>query len=242
VQRTGRILNINVYNCHTHQAKLLNYRTAPDIVIYSAVLASSAVPKLLPPQELLIKRADGRIEPFHEWGKVWIDGSFKNDLPFEPLKLLFHVNFCLVSQVQPHIVPFFFDARGSAGVPTRHRGGRGWRGGFVSVFVESLLKEDMRKWLRLVYEFKLAPKVFGADWSFLWLQETHGHCTIVPRLSIMDFPRLISDPAEYVCMCVGRAAEMMAHMVYDSYESMERYFLGGAQRTWRKLSMISAWL
>ena len=47
---TGRSLTITVYNVDDkkNHTRCLNYKTTPDIVIYSAVLASSALPKLLP--------------------------------------------------------------------------------------------------------------------------------------------------------------------------------------------------
>lgn len=49
-EKTGRSLTITVYNVDDdkNHTRCLNYKTTPDIVIYSAVLASSALPKLLP--------------------------------------------------------------------------------------------------------------------------------------------------------------------------------------------------
>jgi TAG lipase / steryl ester hydrolase / phospholipase A2 / LPA acyltransferase len=36
----------------------------------------------------------------------WIDGSVDNDIPMAKLSELFNVNYFIVSQVNPHIVPF----------------------------------------------------------------------------------------------------------------------------------------
>ncbi|KAJ3768111.1 acyl transferase/acyl hydrolase/lysophospholipase [Lentinula raphanica] len=48
--RTGRVLNISVVPADRHSpTKLLNYLTAPDTVIWSALLASAAVPGILNP-------------------------------------------------------------------------------------------------------------------------------------------------------------------------------------------------
>lgn len=52
--RTGRALNIPVFNGSTASI-ILNYKTAPDVIIWSAVLASSALPLLLPAQPLMMK-------------------------------------------------------------------------------------------------------------------------------------------------------------------------------------------
>lgn len=77
-QKTGRILNITVvpyeqYSCF----KMLNYITAPDVLIASAVLASSAIPSILKPVTLLQKREDGKIVPFLGLGVKWRDGSLR---------------------------------------------------------------------------------------------------------------------------------------------------------------------
>jgi predicted acylesterase/phospholipase RssA len=53
-QRTGRILNITVCS-GSHHTRILNFMTSPDVAIHSAVLASAAVPGLLPPMQLQVK-------------------------------------------------------------------------------------------------------------------------------------------------------------------------------------------
>ena len=45
---TGRVLCISVFNGQSH-SQILNYVTAPNVCIFSAVVASAAIPKLLPP-------------------------------------------------------------------------------------------------------------------------------------------------------------------------------------------------
>jgi len=92
--RTGRILNISVIPADRHSyvifscegttlnsfldspTKLLNYMTAPDTIIWSAVLASAAVPGILNPVVLLQKLKDGRVVPWN-WGSKFKDGSLR---------------------------------------------------------------------------------------------------------------------------------------------------------------------
>lgn len=62
--------------------------------------------------------------------------------------------------MNPHIVPFAFERRGSPGCPTR-RDGSGLRGGFLFSAAETLLKLDMRKWLRMISELDLMPILFS---------------------------------------------------------------------------------
>ena len=132
-ERTGRILNVSCVPSDPHSPTILvNYLTAPDCVVWSAVLASAAVPGILNAVVLMIKTCDGSLAPW-SFGNKWKDGSLRTDIPLKALNLHFNVNFSLVSQVNPHINLFFFSSRGSVGRPVTHRRGRGWRGG-VSIF------------------------------------------------------------------------------------------------------------
>lgn len=90
------------------------------------MLASAAVPGILHAVELRSKRADGTIEAFHGVGKRWRDGVLRADIPATALQQLFGVKYTIVSQVNPHVIPFFFQNRGSSGSPTLHLEGHGW--------------------------------------------------------------------------------------------------------------------
>ena len=62
--RTGRIINITVSPNDAHRPpRLLNYLTAPHVLVWSAATASSAVPGVFRPQALLVKDLDGSIRP-----------------------------------------------------------------------------------------------------------------------------------------------------------------------------------
>jgi predicted acylesterase/phospholipase RssA len=88
--RTGRILNISVTPADRHSpTKLLNYLTSPDTVIWSALIASAAVPGILNPVVLMQKTRDGRIAPWN-WGSKFKDGSLRVDIPLQALNLYFN--------------------------------------------------------------------------------------------------------------------------------------------------------
>lgn len=73
-QRTGRILNVSCVPSDPHSPTILiNYLTAPDCVIWSAVLASAAVPGILSPVVLMMKNRDGSLGPY-SFGHKWKDG------------------------------------------------------------------------------------------------------------------------------------------------------------------------
>jgi predicted acylesterase/phospholipase RssA len=102
---TGRVLNVSVIPFDRHSyvlpsksqpcltmnrpTKLLNYLTAPDCVIWSAVIASAAVPGILNPVVLMQKTRTGSIVPWN-WGSRFRDGSLRVDVPIQSLNLLFN--------------------------------------------------------------------------------------------------------------------------------------------------------
>ncbi len=193
-QRTGRVLNVSCVPSDPHSPSILcNYLTSPDCVIWSAVLASAAVPGILNPVVLMMKTANGTLVPY-SFGHKWKDGSLRTDIPIKALNLHFNVNFTIVSQVNPHINLFFFSSRGSVGQPVTHRRGRGWRGGYLGSAFEQYLKLDLNKWLKVLRHLELLPRLLGQDWSQLWLQEFGGTITIWPRSTPSDFYRILSDP------------------------------------------------
>lgn len=88
--RTGRILNISVIPADRHSpTKLLNYVTAPDTIIWTALLASAAVPGILNPVVLMQKLRDGTVVPWN-WGSRFKDGSLRVDIPTQALNLYFN--------------------------------------------------------------------------------------------------------------------------------------------------------
>ncbi len=73
-ERTGRILNVACVPSDPHSPTILaNYLTAPDCVIWSAVLASAAVPGILNPVVLMLKKRDGTLAPY-SFSHKWKDG------------------------------------------------------------------------------------------------------------------------------------------------------------------------
>lgn len=124
-ERTGRILCITVSAMRGGRAcpRLLNHLTAPHVVIWSASVASCAAPGIFSPVELKSKlavsririwssnnltklRQNGSIVSFDSTPQQYLDGSYLNDLPMDELSEMFGVNFFIVSQVNPHVIPF----------------------------------------------------------------------------------------------------------------------------------------
>jgi predicted acylesterase/phospholipase RssA len=108
-KKTGYILNISIsFGSNYEMPKILNHLTAPNVLIWSAVVVSCSVPKFFEPCSLYCKNNPGEITPWyiHNENERWLDGSVENDIPGETVKLFFGANNLIVSQVNPHIYPF----------------------------------------------------------------------------------------------------------------------------------------
>jgi predicted acylesterase/phospholipase RssA len=217
-ERTGRILNVSCVPSDPHSPTILNnHITSPDCVIWTAVLASAAVPGILNPIVLMRKTKDGTLVPY-SFGNKWKDGSLRTDIPLKALNIHFNVNFSIVSQVNPHINLFFFSPRGSPGRPVTHRKGRGWRGGFLGSTIETSVKLDLQKYLKILRHLELLPRPLGQDWSEIWLQRFSGTVTIWPKSVLSDFWNILSDP---------------------SPQRLERMLIVGQRSCWPQLRFIS---
>lgn len=128
--KTGRILNVTVaLPNEVGIPQLLNYITAPHVLIWSAVVASTATSKTFyAPVQLYCKNETGSTEPY-----VATDcpgNTSKNrkrssrgraELQEAPLKRigeLFNVNHFIVSQTRPYIAPFVRAEQNYAGNST----------------------------------------------------------------------------------------------------------------------------
>lgn len=107
--KTKKTLNITVSSASQYQMPtLLNVISTPDVVIWSAIAASCAVPKIFSPAILLCKKKGtySHLVPWHATYHENRDGSFELDIPTVPLSELFQVNNFIVSQVNISAVPF----------------------------------------------------------------------------------------------------------------------------------------
>jgi predicted acylesterase/phospholipase RssA len=104
--KTGREVSITVSPARAGlKPRILNHQTAPNVLIISAAKASCSVPGLFPASQLEQRSPEGKITPYLE-GELWVDGSFANDIPRQRISRLNNVNYFIVSQANPHIVPF----------------------------------------------------------------------------------------------------------------------------------------
>lgn len=184
-RKTGRVFCITLAST-TKKAPpvLINHQTAPHVVIASAVVASASVPGFVEPAKLRVKEIDGTVRFAGE--ETYFDGSIETDIPVNGLAEMLNCQFFVACQCNPHVVPFFFNAKGGVGRPSRWSSGEqeaSWRGGFALAALEMYLKNDMKSKFIFLRDMEAAVGFT----STMMTQEFHGSTTIVPQVRLPDF-------------------------------------------------------
>ncbi|QSZ29729.1 hypothetical protein DSL72_004246 [Monilinia vaccinii-corymbosi] len=213
--RSRRILNICVSSASVYELpRLLNYVTAPNVMIWSAVAASCSVPFIFSAAELLVKNPlTGEQSSWNPTPQRWIDGSVDNDLPMTRLAEMFNVNHFIVSQVNPHVIPFIAKDEGAIREDVQKDGaeGPGW------VYnLTNLAKAEALHRMQVLAELGVFPNLVTKCKSIL-SQKYSGDITILPEISYTDFPRMLKNPTS---------------------EFMVQACLSGERATWPKLSRV----
>ena len=208
-ERSGRSINISVSPVHEHQReRLLSGYTSPYLMVWSASLASCAVPGIFAPVKLMKKDELGRIVPYQPRLR-WVDGSVVSDLPIDRLRHLYDVNFTIVSQTNPHVVPFLHNRSGK-------------KQGVTSLPYRLLKKElrfhgaELANYLRQHSDNELVRQVAGQAYTIL-AQRYSGDVTIAPRYTLHHYRHMLSNPTP---------------------EFLQRITLEGERATWPHLSRI----
>ena len=199
-QHTNRILNISVSPADSHQfPRLLNYLTAPNVLIGWACLASSAIPGLYPAVQLRAKNFDGKSVAYMSQNR-WIDGSVHEDIPINKVNRLHNINHYIVSQTNPHIVPFLSDEIAETGL--------------IPFIQDVILKAPM---VQIEHFLELVHQHFDVPGVGSMLKKAHavasqtysGDITIYPEKHLMNIGKMFTNfgPSEVKSMIMeGRRA------------------------------------
>lgn len=223
--RTKRVLNITIATSNRNGVpNLLNYLTAPNVLIWSAALASNAtVPPLYKPVTLLCKDETGAIVPWStSHAQSLTTHSFSpqthhlsaapysdRDSPLSRVAELFNVNHFIVSQARPYIAPFLSSDLQHPSSPHQAR-----RHGY-SFPVTRLLTQEIHHRLLQLDTLGLLP----ATLRRLLVDETipGASITLVPTLHASDFWKLLETPTR---------------------ENVEHWILQGERSVWPAVSTL----
>ena len=209
-ERTGRSINITVSPVQHHQKeRLLCGYTSPYLLTWSASLASCAVPGIFPPVKLLKRDENGANVPYMPRLR-WVDGSVMSDLPVERLMHLYDVNYTIVSQTNPHVVPFL-----------DHQAPQAKSNAFS--FPMSILKAEAKFHGKAIFDYmrknttsQVLRQVSGHAYSMM-SQNYYGDVTVAPKYKLGHYLKLLSNP---------------------DTQMIRELMLEGERATWPKLAMI----
>ncbi|KAF1810341.1 hypothetical protein P152DRAFT_439849 [Eremomyces bilateralis CBS 781.70] len=198
--RTKRVLNITVSAEGGGVPNVLNYLTAPNVLIWSAALASNTTTSsLFRPVTLLCKSESGEIHPWstaeHATFHPWTHTAYsERESPLARIAELFNVNHFIVSQARPYIVPFLRSELHHPPPPRRHA----FR--FLTrliplppMMIPRLVVMELHHRLHQLDNLSLLPPSIR---RFLLDENVPGaSLTLVPEISARDFLRLVENPS-----------------------------------------------
>lgn len=178
--------------------------------------ASCSVPLVFSAATILAKDPKtGQAVPWNPSPQRWIDGSVDNDIPITRLAEMFNVNHFIVSQVNPHVVPFLKEEDSL----TQDAQLSSYTASAAPSWLQSathLAKDEALHRMRTLAEIGIFPNALTKAISVL-SQKYSGDITIFPEISYADFPRMLSNPTP---------------------DSVTNAMVSGERATWPKLSRI----
>mmetsp|Transcript_66414 Transcript_66414/g.156397 ORF Transcript_66414/g.156397 Transcript_66414/m.156397 type:complete len:513 (+) Transcript_66414:38-1576(+) len=187
-ERTGRTFTITCTRTCGGPLLLLNRHTAPDVLIASAICASSSMPMLVQAVRLLEKTADG-VRAWPGAPSLLRDGTMMADSPCHEMAEMFNTRWSIISQVNPHVVPlslpFLLAKR------LRRNGSGVWARTLAAT--ETLLRRCIWTTLHAVQSWTGLPRRGG--WiSNLMFQDYFGNVNIIhDEMRFMDYVRVIKN-------------------------------------------------
>lgn len=184
-KRSGRQFCVSVSPSRSRQKpRVLSAQTSPNILVSNAVIASCAIPGVYPAVSLKARDRKGNVIPYLA-GEQWVDGTFQGDLPMKRLGRLFNINHFIVSQVNPHAVPFLV---------SRH--GRGPLA-LAADLTLSTARIQMAQTLKVLQGRVTSPRIHNVmeHGRLLAEQEYKGDINIHPQINGWMYRRLLANPS-----------------------------------------------
>ncbi|CCH62820.1 hypothetical protein TBLA_0I01620 [Henningerozyma blattae CBS 6284] len=218
--RTGRILNITVSPASIfEQPRLLNNLTSPNVLIWSAVCASCALPTIFPPSPLYEK------DPITNETKIWdggtafsakfVDGSMENDLPISRLSEMFNIDHIIACQVNIHVYPFLKLSLSCVGGNVEDEFSARLKSNLSKIC--DFMSREIVHYFDIIYELGFCKNLLIKLRSIL-SQQYSGDITILPDLrSPLNMTQLLANPTNEILL---------------------REVTNGARATWPKVSII----
>lgn len=216
--RTGKILNVTVSPATKHeQTRLLNYLTAPNCLVWSAICASCLLPGIFPSNSIYEKNPS--TNKIHEWNNdessKYVDGSVDGDLPILRLSEMFNVDHIIAVQVNPHVSPILKVSVSSVGGKADSELSETVKGLLNNAY--DFITSEIIHALQILHEMNIYQNLTLKLISLL-SQLYSGDITILPQLELRDFLKVFQNPTP---------------------QFMLDFILKGAKAAWPKITVIN---
>ncbi|KAI1852353.1 hypothetical protein JX266_002531 [Neoarthrinium moseri] len=246
--RSKRVLNITVATEGQEGVPtLLNYITAPNVLIWTAAVASNAsTPSLYGSRgtTVLCKDVNGEIVPWapantfrHYTSSTPMTSNKDHKSPLARIAQLFNVNHFIVSQARPYLIPFLeSDMHGPSLFAARHKRAQ------ITGHIIRMIGLEIRHRLRQLDTLGLLPPTIR---RFLVDEEVPAaSMTFVPKVTAGDFMRLLETPTRetldywilrgersvWPAVCALRIRCAMEFEIEKSYQRARSLKAGGLRR------------
>ncbi|PSK37404.1 hypothetical protein B9Z65_2146 [Elsinoe australis] len=189
-QKTKRVLNITLHPTVGGVPALLNYLTAPHVLIWSAALASNRPDDGSTPIELFCKDEFGDIVPWTSsyntnYASKHTRYGTERENPLSRIAELFNVNHFVVSQARPYIAPFLQSDLSSP------KPGYAGRKSLWASFVKVVYMEIQHR----LHQADSLGYLSSSNRRFLMDENVPGpSLTLVPDVGLSDFAKLLENP------------------------------------------------
>ncbi|KAI0970206.1 acyl transferase/acyl hydrolase/lysophospholipase [Xylaria arbuscula] len=242
--RSKRVLNITVATTPQEGIPtLLNYITAPNVLIWTAAVASNAsTPSLYGSRQttVLCKDVNGNIVPWAPDNsfRPWTHASDKDrKSPLARISQLFNVNHFIVSQARPYLIPFLeSDMHGPSLYTARHKRAQ------ITGHLFRIVGMEVRHRMRQLDTLGLLPAGIR---RFLVDEDVPGaSMVLVPTVTASDFVRLLETPTRetldywilrgersvWPAVCALKIRCMVEYDIESAYQRARRLKAGGLRR------------
>lgn len=230
-QRSRMILNIVIPGSRKNGPPLLlNYLTAPDVLIWSAACASGTLPGLYEPVSLYLKSSKGEITTWYPKELLGTSATYRLEEVFARLSGLFNVNHIILSKVVPwnlSLINHLFPLNGNLPHSTP----------LISRFLRFMFDEFKHR-VNQLHQLHLLPRSFSRvlishsesysrkfNYSYgnrnkfvnsrrPWVATNSNNSIsiteISPHVSLSDLPKIFSPLSEHLVRCLVSKGEKVS--------------------------------
>ena len=214
--KSGRHCSIVVAPYSTgYNPRIMNEIMSPELLVWSATLASCAIPFFFPPVRLKTKRHDGVYTPYMA-NTHWVDGSVRSDFPQIRMARLYNINYSIACQVNPHVVPFM-----QSDFQRYRRDLLSWPSRFIRHQAKTLSMQGLDFTRNNLSSFPLIQRVVDHGYGIVG-QRYYGDINIAAKYNLNHYLWMVKNPDKKIFKQLQKEGERATWPKISSIEMHAR--------------------